>query len=423
MSTTIDFALDGLAAQIFADVAEMTRDVEGVSRDAFSPRETAVLDYLADVARRHGLKTTTDAGANLVIARPNDGRPGHSFGLLGSHVDSVPRGGNYDGLAGTVAALLTLIELERTAFRGDTPVRAIALRGEESACYGQAYMGSRMLFGRLSEKEMDAPHRSTGEPLRAAIERLGIPLARVAAGEQLLDPATVAFFVELHIEQGPLLIDRQWRSAAVTAIRGNIRHRAITCLGEAGHSGAVPRWLRHDAVFATAELLMRMDEHWATIQQKGGDLVITAGIFQTDAAVHSMSRIPGEVTFSFEARSQDSETLRAVESLLRAECRMIERERGVRFVLDEPMDAGPAELDPRLVEVIRRACKDEGGSSELVASGAGHDAAVFAQAGVSAGMIFVRNAHGSHNPHEDMELADFMCGLRAMIRATRRLAG
>jgi len=411
-----------LALGIFDEVRRMSPDVEGVSRPAFSQVETAVLGYLDGIAQRHGLVTWRDAGANLMIARPGDTNREARHGLLGSHVDSVPQGGNYDGLAGVVTALLALISMEHDGVATPLPIRAIALRGEESAFFGHAYMGSKALFGMLDGKALAAKSSLDGRTMREAMADCGIDVARVAKGEPLADPAQIAFFLELHIEQGPLLIDRNWPIAAVTGIRGNIRHREIRCIGEAGHSGAVPRWLRRDAVMATADLLIRMDEHWSVIQQHGGDLVMTTGVFHTNPDNNAMSRIASETSFSFEARSQQATTLRAIEGLLHSECEIIQRDRGVRFVFDEPVHSREAFLDDGIVEALKAACIAEGLPDEAVPSGAGHDAAVFAQAGIRSGMLFVRNAHGSHNPHESMDIDDMLHGARVFSRAASSLA-
>lgn len=416
-----DGDLVALAERIFSEVAAMSPDVRGVSRPAYSPTETRVLDYLEELARSHQLRTWRDAGGNLVIGSARDKSPEAPAGYFGSHVDSVPEGGNFDGLAGVVAALLTLIMLEREAFAPRIPLRVLALRGEESAWFGQAYMASLALFGRLPARILDKPRRDGDGTLADAMRKVGLPVDTIAAGKPLLDAAAVKFFLELHIEQGPVLVDRQWPLAVVTGIRGNIRHREIQCIGEAGHSGAVPRWLRRDAVFATAELITRMDDHWATILQHGGDLVLTAGIFHTDASHNAMSRIPGEASFSFEARSQSPATLKAIEGLLHSECQIIERERKVRFVFDDMVTSDSAELDEGMIQTILSACTAEGLPAETMPSGAGHDAAVFAQAGIPTGMIFVRNQNGSHNPDEHMEIADLLAAVGVMRRVAKEL--
>ncbi len=412
-----------LACGIFAEMRALSPDVRGVSRPAWSPVETAVLDHLDAVARRHGLATHRDAAGGLIMSRRNDTDPDARHGLLGSHVDSVPQGGNYDGLAGTVAAMLALIALDRDGVETALPVRAIAMRGEESAIFGHAYTGSLAMFGRLVPQALAARSVLDGVPLAEAMAACGIDTARVARGEPLADASRIAFFLELHIEQGPLLLARGWPVATVTGIRGNVRHREVRCLGEAGHSGAVPRWLRRDAVMATADLLMRMDEHWSKIEQQGGDLVLTAGIVHTDSSHNAMSRIPGEVTFSFEARSQHAATITAVEALLHAECDDIARDRGVRFVFDSPVHSPEAMLDADVTAALTAACAAENLPTETVPSGAGHDAAIFQLAGVPSGMLFVRNANGSHNPDEDMDVDDMLKGARVLRRAAEALGG
>jgi N-carbamoyl-L-amino-acid hydrolase len=210
--------------------------------------------------------------------------------------------------------------------------------------------------------------------------------------------------------------------SVVTGIRGNVRHRAVTCHGEAGHSGAVPRWLRKDAAFGAVELLHRLDGHWQALLGQGHDLVVTTGVLGTDPAEHAIARIPGLLRFSFEVRSQSQATLDAFYDLFLEECRAIEAERGVRFSMERRLDTAPAVMDPGLVERLRRVIRDLGLPDEPMASGAGHDSAVFSNAGVPSAMLFVRNEHGSHNPREAMEMADFMAGAEVLWRVLAEAA-
>jgi len=202
----------------------------------------------------------------------------------------------------------------------------------------------------------------------------------------------------------------------VTGIRGNIRHRVVECVGEPGHSGAVPRWLRHDAVFATAELITHLDRHWRTLLERGRDLVITTGVVTTDPREQAIARIPGRLRFSFELRSQSKETLEATYDLFLSECRLVGEERGVEFKLDRRLESAPATMDPDWVRRLRAAARGLGLPDEEIPSGAGHDAAVFANEGVPSAMIFVRNEHGSHNPQESMQIEDFVAGV-AILRS------
>ena len=300
----------GLAQRVFDRLRDATGDGVGISRESYGAGESLALDIVEKAALGEGLATERDAGANLIVTLP--GRDSKlPFLACGSHLDSVPQGGNYDGAAGVVAGLLALTCFRAEGFRPTRTIKLYALRGEESAWFGRAYIGSSALFGKLSANDLAMPHVVTGRPLRDCMRDAGVAVDRVDRGETLLDPASVAAWLELHIEQGPVLVARNLPLAVVTGIRGNVRHRTVECLGEASHSGTIPRWLRHDAVFATAELITRLDRHWRTLLERGRDLVFTTGIIGTDPAEHALARIPGRVNFSFEARSQSTETLEA----------------------------------------------------------------------------------------------------------------
>lgn len=411
-----------LAELLFDQLRAATSDGVGISRESYGPGESRALDIVEAEARAQGLATQRDAGANLIVTL--QGRDAAlPFLACGSHLDSVPQGGNYDGAAGVVAGLLALACFRAEGFVPVRTIKLYALRGEESAWFGRAYIGSSALFGKLSPDDLAMPHIVTGRKLIDCMRDAGVAVDRVARGEALLDPATVAAWLELHIEQGPVLVARHLPVAVVTGIRGNFRHRSIECIGEAGHSGTIPRWLRHDAVFATAELITRLDRHWRTLLERGRDLVITTGIIGTDPAEHALARIPGRLRFSFEARSQSTETLEAFYDLFRSECDGIAEERGVEFRFDRRLDSAPARMDDRWIARLRATLRGMGLPDEPIPSGAGHDAAVFANAGIPSAMIFVRNEHGSHNPKEAMAMDDFLCGAELLRRALRDAAG
>ena len=401
--------MESLAITIFEDIAELTKDKEGVSRETYGKGETDAINYLSKLAIQLGLHVEVDDAANVFYSsKPIENS---RYILVGSHMDSVPIGGNFDGLAGVLAGFLILSYISKNKINLSLPLKVVALRGEESAWYGRNYIGSKSIFGLLTKEDLKATHRKTGEKLSKAMKNCGVDLNKILSSTSLIDKENIELFIELHIEQGPILVDRNWPAAIVTGIRGNNRHHNIICKGSAGHSGTIPRYLRKDSVFAGADLITRMDDHWNTIQQHGGDLVLTSGIFQTDSDHHAMSRIPGEIFFSFESRSQDIATLDALEGLLKSECKTIEKERGVKFEFDDLIKSSPAELDQGIIKKLLDAGESLGFERASLPSGAGHDAAVFANVGIKTGMIFVRNDKGSHNPYEAMDIKDFMAGL------------
>ena len=409
-----------VAQKIFDDIRELTFDGVGVTRESYGRGESAAADYLKAYAQSEGLLAQADKAANLVFSQPG-AAPDAPVIWTGSHIDSVPQGGNFDGLAGVLAGLLCLTARQREKHQARLPLEVIAFRGEESAWFGKAYMGSGALFGKLSEADLELTQRATGQTMAECMRDAGADVEAIRNGQMLIDKSRVKAYLELHIEQGPVMVARHLPLAVVSGIRGNVRHNRIVCHGDAQHSGVVPRWLRHDAMFAVADLIMRLDEHWRVLLERGTDLVVTAGIVGTDPDEHSISRIPGKVHFSFEARSKSEDTIEAFYQLMRAECKAIGRERGVRFEFDRRLLSEAATMDAQICDVLAQACKDVGAAFEVIPSGAGHDASLFANAGIPSGMLFVRNQNGSHNPHEAMEIDDFMLGVQAMSDAFDKL--
>ena len=409
-----------LAANLFARLREMSFDGIGISRETYGPSETAAMELVAKEAEVHGLETEWDAARNMIVRLPGQDRRLAAV-ATGSHLDSVPQGGNYDGAAGVIAGLLALIEA-KTQGAPRRSMEVYALRGEESAWFGgPCYFGSRALFGQIEASDLASRHRDTGTTLAEQMLASGADMT-IIEGKQTIRPAEDfhAWF-ELHIEQGPVLIAKEKPVGIVTGIRGNTRRRHVTCVGEAAHSGAVPRWLRHDAVLAMSELLMRLDEHWRVLLAWGEDLVFTTGIVETDPTEHAVSRVPGQVTFAIEFRSQDKKTIENFSKILVTECEKIGSERGVCFDLGDAVSSAPAKMSGNMVALVEGEAQAAGLDYEIMPSGAGHDTAVFANAGVPATMIFVRNDKGSHNPHEAMDMADFARGTdlltRSMIKA------
>ena len=411
-----DDALRPLATELFAELRRMSFDGVGVTRESFGPLESAAQELIARTAAQHDLLVEHDRARNLVITLP--GREAdRPFIATGSHLDSVPRGGNYDGAAGVVSGLLALVCLRRLGIQPARTIKLYALRGEESCWYGKSWIGSHALFGLLRESDLVRPRFDNGRFLRDYLEDVGADVPAIARGEKLLSPQSVAAFLEVHIEQGPVLEARGLPVGVVTGIYGNLRHMNIICRGQAAHAGATPRFLRHDAVVAIAELIMRMDAHWKRWLDEGRQLVITHGIIATNPQEHAVSRVPGEARFSVEIRADNHETLSGFHDLLQAEAQALGLARGVAFLFDEAIINRPAPMDALWISRLENLCEQAGIAQMRLASGAGHDAAVFAHSGVPTAMLFIRNAHGSHNPDEHMEIADFLAATRVLTAA------
>jgi N-carbamoyl-L-amino-acid hydrolase len=408
-----------LLEELFATIGKATGDGVGISRDAYGAAETRAGDILAEFCRRHGLSAAYDRAGNLNVTAPGREAAAPDV-IIGSHLDSVPRGGNYDGLAGVIAGIGVLLAVQSLGAAPALDLRVLGFRGEESPWFGQAYLGSRLFLGQLGPAEAEAMRRfDTGRSLADHLKALGA----TANGEGPLLPLDKArAYLELHIEQGPLLESSGDALAVASAIRGNIRYPAARCHGRYAHSAAVPRHLRADALVATARLIAFADAHWQELAEAGrADVVFTCGMLQTDSAEHAMTKVAGEVSFSLNLGGTDAAVMQGFHEAILARAEKLARQHGVRFDLGTRVGTPPTPLHPGLIARMRAAGAQGGGTVPLMPT-VGHDAAMFARAGVPTGMILVRNSHGSHNPAEHMDMADFARGVTLLAQSVLAMA-
>lgn len=414
-------ALETAIAQSWAlmeEIGRRTRGTIGITRPPYDAAEQLAADATAAALRADGLSAAFDAFGNLHALLPGADAALPAVGL-GSHFDSVPDGGNYDGLAGVMAGLAVLLAARRSGQQLARSLRLVGLRGEESPWYGTAYLGSRMALGHVPFATMGALVRGdTGRTLTDHMAQLGF----AGQEEPVLTAANLACWLELHIEQGPLLIAEDVPIGIATAIRGNIRHAHAKCHGGWAHSAAVPRAFRRDAVVAVAELVMAMDRFWSERLAAGDDnFVATIGQFSTNPALHAMTKVAGEVAFTFNLGATDAVVLAQAAAFTRATIADIQARRGVRFEMGSDTGSQPTPLAADLMDRLDEAA----GALKLGRHRmptVGHDAGMFAQAGIPSAMVLVRNQNGSHNPDEAMEQADYAAGVRVLARAALELA-
>lgn len=405
------------AESLFARVANNTRAPGGgVCRPSYGYNETIAWKIVAAAASDRGLFTRADAAGNLVISK--DASPfdvGVRSTCIGSHLDSVPHGGNYDGLAGVVAAVLLVAKAHE--LKVDVPLVGLGLRGEESAWFGVPYLGSKAIVGKLTQRDLDRSvmnlhaRRTAGgdtadtATLGGCMEQVGIVPARLVE-TPVVPTDQIREFWELHIEQGPLLAAHGKPVGIVTGIRGNVRAPNARVIGHAGHSGTTPHDLRDDAVVRFVEIMTKLEARRLNLAEFGDDLVFTCGIVGTDPKKHSITTIADEVRLALDVRSLSAHHAR--DFLIYAEACGVE--------LGEVVTTPGATISPAIWQRAARACERLCIGHEVMPSGAGHDAAVFQHAGVPSGMIFVRNEHGSHNPAEAMSIDDFLLGCEVLWR-------
>ena len=411
-----------LAARLFDALRERTFDGVGVTREAYGKGERIAHEIVRAEAEALGLETRTDPAGNLLMTLPGRDRSAKRV-ILGSHLDSVPQGGNFDGAAGVLAGMAAVAGMKRAGFVPARDITVLAIRAEEGgAWFPSGLPGSRAALGRLPPEHLKVARLDSGRSLAEHMAEEGFDPEAVARGACLLPPESIEAYVELHIEQGPVLEAQEIPIALVTALPGSRRIREGRVIGEYNHSGATPRRYRRDAAIALAEFATRLDDEWARLETLGHRLVVTFCILETTEQA-GFTKVPGEARFQIDIRGTTEAGINAVHDAIDRLVAQVEARRGVRFELVRGPLSMPTPMSAEVRAGLARAAEELGIDYLTMASGGGHDAAAFAQNGVPACMLFVRNQNGSHNPHEAMRMEDFAKGCEVVARWAAEVAG
>ncbi len=410
-----------LGCNIFDRLYQIGFDGRGMTRPSYGQEENLAHALFMETAREYGLEIRRDWASNLFLTLAGRDRS-LPVVMTGSHVDTVPCGGNFDGAAGAVAGLLVLCSWVKAGFCPERDTTLIVTRAEESVWFPLSYLGSRTAFGLLDPSALDTPRSDDRVSLRQHMLECGAE-PDLCGRAPVLDPAKIDCFVELHIEQGPVLPEAGVPVGIVTGICGSTRYRSAVIHGEYAHSGATPRRFRSDAVMAGASMMMALHEAWKKVEAAGEEMTLTFGVCQTDPAQANFAAVPGRLELVIDIRSRDEVLLERMNALVIAQARRVETEYHVQVDLGPRTRSTPAIMDETLQTQARSLAAEMGLPVLSMPSGAGHDAATFAGQGVPTEMLFVRNANGSHNPDESMEMDDFMQGVGLLERLLRARAG
>lgn len=367
---------------------------------------------LADWMREAGMAVRTD-GAASVIGRYEGREPGARAVITGSHFDSVRNGGRYDGILGILVPIACVAALNARGERLPHAVEVVAFADEEGARFQTSFLASRAFLGHFDAALLgrrDAQGIGFDEAMRAA----GLDPAAIAADPR--DPATIAAYVEVHIEQGPVLLDEGLPLGVVTAIAGGTRHK-VKVTGASGHAGTVPMPMRRDALAAAAEMTLAVE---ARARSRPG-VVGTVGILVVKEGTGNV--IPGDVEFTVDIRSGDDGQREAAERDVFAAFDAIASRRGVTVAASRHHEVRATACSPRLQDLLADSVAAVGAPVRRLPSGAGHDAMVMAQA-CEVGMLFVRCGAGgvSHHPAETVSAEDAGLAVAALGEFLRRFA-
>ena len=378
----------------------------GVSRVAYSEADKQGRGYVLDLLKAAHLNVTTDAAGNLIGKRKGSDNNLKPL-LIGSHIDSVPEGGNYDGVVGSLGA----IEIAQTLAENNVslrhPLEVVVFQNEEGGL-----IGSRAMDGELTEKELALVSRS-GKTIRDGINFIGGDTSKL--NEVRRNKGDIAAYLELHIEQGGTLEAEKINIGVVEGIVG-INWWDVTIQGFANHAGTTAMKNRQDALLAAAKFIEAVNR---VVTSVPGRQVGTVG--RITALPGAPNVIPGKVVLSLELRDLDAAKIKMLYDSIYKEAQEIAQTSKTKFDFKEINVNIPAPTDPRIRAIISDAARELGLTTKLMPSGAGHDAQDMARLG-PVGMIFVPSIGGiSHSPKELSLPNDIANGANVLLHTLLRL--
>jgi len=378
----------------------------GVTRLAYSDADRDAREYVLVLVRDAGLSPTIDAAGNIIASRAGSNAALKPI-LFGSHIDSVPEGGNYDGNVGSLAAIEVAQSLGEQGITTRHPLQVVIWQNEEGGLYG-----SRAVSGQLTAEELQNVSRS-GKTIADGIKFLGGDPQRLAEARRT--KGDIAGYLELHIEQGGTLEREHLDIGIVEGIVG-IKQWEVTVTGFANHAGTTPMDQRHDALLAAARFVEAVNR---VVTSVPGRQVGIVGRMQAFPGAPNV--IPGQVVCTLELRDLDAAKIDALYSRISAEATRIGGENGTTFGFHMLHENVPAPSDPRVRQLIAESAKALGLTTKVMPSGAGHDAQAMATLGPM-GMIFIPSVAGiSHSPREFSKPNDIVNGANVLMGALMRM--
>jgi len=391
-------------------LATFTTTSHGVTRLPFTHESQEVNALVAEWMKEAGMEVRIDP-LNNVIGRYEGKEPNKPVLLIGSHLDTVVEAGKYDGILGVISGIEVIHTLHESRIMPNYPIEVVAFCDEEGARFHTTLIGSRAIAGTLRQEDLLAVDKD-GISIRAALESIGQNPDMYH--EAARDAESLLGYVELHIEQGPVLEKIGQSCGVVSGIAGATRMK-FTVKGEAGHAGTVPMDLRKDALMATSDMLLALEK----IAQSYPDLVATAGTLTVLPGASNV--IPGLVEGSIDIRCMDDRERKRVMTQMRAEWQAIATRRQVTLQLEKVLESPATLCSKKFIDTISGVLIEQDMNPVQLISGAGHDAMAVA-AITDVGMIFVRCKGGiSHNPAEEATVQDMEEGATVLLNTVLKL--
>ena len=407
MSSSYQFGADIMAR--IEQLAEISESPDGLTRRYLTPEHRRANNLVAAWMRDAGMAVREDAIGN-VIGRYEGERDGLPAVMVGSHLDTVVMAGRYDGMLGVLSGIECARALKEEGTRLPYALEVIGFADEEGARFQSTYLGSRAVAGTF-ETHVLGHCDQDGISMADAMRTFGLDPDRISDAARR--PDDILAYLEVHIEQGPVLEKENLAVGAVTAISGANRLR-VQVSGTPGHAGTVPMVLRNDALVAASECVLAVSQ----LANGSPQTVGTVGQLAVEGGGAS-NVIPGSVSFSVDLRAADDGVRRGVVETFEKTVQKIAEKRSVEINIEKVHEADSVECASWIIEQIDEAATSGGGQAFHLPSGAGHDAAAMADI-TDVGMIFVRCLGGiSHAPAESITEEDAIAGARLLFDVVR----
>lgn len=400
-------------AKDFEAMARLTDVGDGINRLAFTDADWAGRQYIVDRMIDAGLTVEADGFGNVIGYKAGK-NPDLPVVMVGSHTDSVPNGGNYDGVVGVLSAIEAVRSMTEDNVEHDHTIAVVDFMCEESSRFGAATLGSKAMRGELT---LDDLHRLVDKKGISIYEALQSRNLNPDGIETMEYTRPVKAFIEIHIEQGKVLEHEQKKIGIVTGIAAPERFY-VTIRGNADHSGATPMKLRHDALCGASKIILGIEE--IASMQEEPPVMGTVGVIEVIPG--AMNVIPGAVKLGVDIRSISKVARDSVVTLIKEFIDVICEKRGLSYTIEPIAQDHPVAMHPAMIREIEGAVKAVDVEYMTMPSGAGHDAMHWANV-VPTGMIFIPCHEGiSHNPAEFTDMADIITGAKVLDTVLRKLS-
>ncbi len=386
---------------------------DGITRFSFGEQDRKARAYITEILEGLGMQVTVDAVGNM-RARYEGSDPKLAPLWVGSHIDSVRNGGQYDGIVGVVGAMETVRVMHENGYRGRRPVEVVIFAEEEGSNFGTTMVGSKVMTGNYGIEELNHLKTPEGKTAFCTMKEFGLKPEQWKSA--VICPEDVYGMLELHIEQAIVLEREGLRLGVVKAIAG-MRTLTIQIKGESNHAGATPMNMRRDPMAAAARLIAAV-QRFGT-QEAFPTTVATVG--QITCSPNMPNVIPAEVSFTVDIRDITEEGIDLVTELIEKEVAVLKKETGVEISIGLIGESKPIHLSEQVTGIVEEAVKETGAPYKCMNSGAVHDAAMLAEL-TEVGMIFVPSHDGkSHTPTEYTGPEDIKLGADVLLKTVLRL--